>query len=524
MKLQDSYNKEETIMVLSAAEQIANTGSWVWYTQKNQVIWSNQLYKILGIDSSEVASTELYFTAIHPDDVEAHIQASQKAIATNDATTVHESRVLWKDGTVRLIRVRGVAVLDTSGKIEKIVGSVSDITDEKKNEVERIQFEKLRSINTLAAGVAHDFNNYLQILSATVSNLALVQETRKDKTLDPQIKLIKDSANLCSNMIKKMIQLSSGQVIAAVKPVQIDQAIEEMSTLLKAIVGESIHLEIKVDVNLKIEIDEFDFNQIIVNLIKNSKLAITQSGKIQIRGKKINITNDNTVGLVAGDYACLEVIDSGCGIEKNNLSQVFDPFFSTRRHTGGSGLGLSGVYTIMQKYKGVITVNSEIGKGSTFKLYFKISAEEKNIPPLPSKASTKLNLKIIYIEDNNELREVFEESMTNYGFQVTSFASAIHALTHMNSISINDFDIIVSDVSMPQMTGIEFGIKMWNSFPQAKIVFLTGYSDPNIFKKLIGLESKFVLVSKPIQIEVLANAITKLINTDQNNDLSKKAG
>jgi two-component system cell cycle sensor histidine kinase/response regulator CckA len=288
-----------------------------------------------------------------------------------------------------------------------------------------------------------------------------------------------------------------------------------MNDLVKIIVGDKIIYKNKIEQDLAVEMNKIEFNQMIVNLVKNAKLAIIGEGTISINGKKISMLEGNRLGLTAGEYIKLEIIDSGCGIDEGNLAQIFDPFFTTRRTSGGSGLGLSGVYSILQKYQGAIEVKSEVNVGTTFVIYLKSVNYKKILTPKPVSSNQfheqKINLRALYLEDLKDLREIMAETLSDAGYKIQIFSQPLEAMAYIDSKGIDDIDIILSDVSMPYMSGVDFAEKVWEKFPQMKFVFITGFLDQSVFEKIEAQSNKFIVLGKPTSIDEINRAVYSLL-------------
>jgi two-component system cell cycle sensor histidine kinase/response regulator CckA len=312
-----------------------------------------------------------------------------------------------------------------------------------------------------------------------------------------------------------MVQLSANKFEGEKQIFAVENSMHEMSDLLKVIAGDRINYKTNIEKDIAVEMNKIEFNQMMVNLVKNAKLAIIGEGSITINGKKVSMLQGNRFGVTAGDYIKLEIIDSGCGIAEGNLAQIFDPFFTTRRTSGGSGLGLSGVYSILQKYQGAIEVKSEVNVGTTFIVYLK-SVNSKMISH-SKPASTnqfheqKINLRALYLEDLKDLREVMAETLGEAGYKLQIFSQPLEAMAYIDSKGLNDIDIILSDVSMPYMSGVDFAEKVWEKYPQMKFVFITGFLDQSVFEKIGTQASKFIVLGKPTSIDEINRAVFSLL-------------
>ncbi len=533
------FSHDEISQLFAQVEGDANIGSWVWYLDNNEVKWSPQLFKILGVPITEKPTHELYFNSIHPED--RQLQAGQ--VGRDDWPKGElpsiECRVRHGNGDIRYVKIHGRTLQNDLGETDVILGTMIDVTASRENEKLRIEAARLQAMGSMAAGIGHDFNNFLQIIMSGVSYL---QTHGKNQGFGREqlekIRAIENSSLLCSALSKKMISLTEGSETQAYCT-DLPASLNKVKEILKTLVGERTKVIAQSSGELFAHIDYLDFNQILVNLVKNSRIAIDKKtnalatpedffGEINIKLFSASIKAGEVANLNAGTYICLQVTDNGCGIPAESIGRVFDPFFSTNRNQGGSGLGLSRVYAMLQKYKGGFAIQSDAATGTVFRLYFHPGSRESLInQPQSSVGQVELRgepseepsekptvelapqslPRVIYVEDNVELQEVVLDVLNLHGFDIKPFRSGEELVTYIDPLAQPDFDVVLTDVAMSGINGVEMAMKLWQKWPKVKIIFLTGYGEPEEISMLSSLVNQYEVLSKPIEMEVLVQKI-----------------
>lgn len=408
------------------------------------------------------------------------------------------------DGQIFYGLLTSSVVKDEYGKSLFIVSTVKDITEKRKMQEQLFQAQKMESIGRLAGSIAHDLNNMLTVIN---SNNQLIKIYTKD---DPKVTKYTDgittAVNKTKDFIKNLLAFSKRQVLEF-KSYDINDVIKEEIKLLKPTIREDISLELETfEQPLYVSLDRTQFTQLLLNLIVNAIDAMPDGGiiKIKIGRKKIdkNLSEVN-MNSKEGDFVCIEFSDTGSGISPDIIDKIFDPFFTTKEH--GTGLGLSTVLSITQQHNGFINVYSEIGIGTTFRIYFPIT-EETQISQEILQDELKFNKKkIILIEDNEAVRESVKELLQKYGFEVFSFSNGFDLLEKFDQYK-NNFEFCLSDVIMPGINGLELYKKLKEIKPDIKFILMTGYADNiDIVKDIIN--EGIIIISKPFSIEEFARKI-----------------
>jgi len=364
------------------ALQATKDGIWEWNIVTNEEFFSPRWCEIIGysFDDPELLHTfDSWASRIHPDDKEYVLAAVKAHLEENKEYNV-EYRHLHKSGEYRFQNSRGQAVFDDKGKPVKMVGCIRDITDKKNLEKQLLQSQKLESVGQLAAGIAHDFNNILGIIAGQID---IMQHKIKNSAIDPgklsnRLESMKESVKRGLSIVKELLGFArEGEFIT--KNVDVSYIIKSVISLLNRTIL-THYITYQTDLKKNILADSTQIFHALQNLILNARDATPDGGEIKVIGTD-KCFHAPLIGpfftIPAGDYVEIRVVDEGGGIEPDIIEKVFDPFFTTKERSKGTGLGLSMVYGIVKNHHGYITIETEIGKGTTFHLYF--PAIEPNI-------------------------------------------------------------------------------------------------------------------------------------------------
>ncbi len=394
--------------------------------------------------------------------------------------------------------------LDEAGQINGYIHIMSDITDIKTLEKERQhaesqlrQAQKMEAIGTLAGGIAHDFNN---ILSAILgySELAL-DDARSGQPSARYIRQILKAGHRARDLVHQILTFSR-QTETEVKPIQIKPIIKEALKLLRASLPSSIDISTAIQSEAIVEADPIQVHQVIMNLCTNAGHAMRdQGGTLTVTLTEEELDDRFTERhpeTTPGEYLKLTVSDTGPGMDKDIIDKIFDPYFTTKTKDEGTGMGLAVVQGIIKTYKGAVSVASTPGEGSAFEVYFPIihsndtvSAESKIVVPGGHE-------RILFVDDELPLADLSQQLLERLGYKVTVRTSAVEALNLFEN-DPDAFDLVITDMTMPHMTGDILAEKLLALRPDVAIVICTGYSD-KITQELIDRLNIRALVMKPI--------------------------
>jgi PAS domain S-box-containing protein len=387
-----------------------------------------------------------------------------------------------------------------------IQGFLIDITDRRELESQLRQAQKMEAVGRLAGGVAHDFNNIITAIMG-YSNL-LAEDIGDNQILKEDVDGIMSSAHRAVDLTRQLLVFSRKKNIEA-GVFNVNNAINDLEKMIRRLIREDITVKFFLDADVPfVSMDSNQFEEVIVNLIVNARDAITDQGSIII--KSANVISDGSGknhGIKKGRWVCIIVQDTGSGIRQEYLPHIFEPFFTTKGKDRGTGLGLSTVYTVVSAAEGHVAVESEVGKGTTFFLYFpqvtngEKQKKDKIVTLLPEKRSGT----ILLVEDDEHLRNLLTRMLTKTGYRVLEATNPGEAL--ILAEREKDF-ILCTDVIMPYMDGYELAQRLVATHPAMRVLFMSGYQDKAANIPAIPVKQSFI--EKPFSQEHLLRALDYL--------------
>ena len=401
---------------------------------------------------------------------------------------------------------------------ERIIVYALDITDQRALEVQFAQSQKMQAVGQLAGGVAHDFNNVLTAIIG-FSDLLLANHRPSDPSFQ-DIMNIKQNANRAAGLVRQLLAFSRRQTLRP-QVLALADALSDVSILLQRLLGENVKLEMVHGRDLwPIKADINQFEQVAINLAVNARDAMSTGGKLTIRTSNITEAKSRQAGhseLPTADYVLIEFEDNGAGIAPENRGKIFEPFFSTKEVGKGTGLGLSTVYGIVQQTGGYVFFDSEVGHGTSFQIYLprhvaEEGAVEQTTPEKPE-GPTDLtgNARILLVEDEEAVRAFGARALTSRGYTVDVASSGVEALELIKA-SGGQFDLVVSDVVMPEMDGPTLLRELRKLQPHLKMIFVSGYAE-DAFKKNLPEGEAFGFLPKPFSLKQLATAVKEALSS-----------
>ena len=386
---------------------------------------------------------------------------------------------------------------------------VIDATEQKALELKFAQSHKMEAVGQLAGGVAHDFNN---VLTAIIGFSDLLLQTHRPT--DPayrDIMNIKSSANRAAGLVRQLLAYSRRQTLQA-EVLELGELITDLSALLNKALGEKIALKILPGRDLwHVKADKTQFEHVVINLAVNARDAMPDGGCLTVRTRNVSERESlklGSLGITAGEYLLVEVEDTGVGIPPDVIGRIFEPFFTTKDVGKGTGLGLSTVYGIVKQTGGYIFADSEVGEGTTFRVYLPrhIVENEDELPQRAKKAEPTRDLtgtgRVLLVEDEDVVRSFAVRALSRQGYEVLEAGTGVEALEVMEREN-HRVDIVVSDVIMPEMDGPTLLKELRKTNPALKFIFVSGYPD-DAFKKSLDDNEEYAFLPKPFTLPQLA--------------------
>jgi signal transduction histidine kinase len=424
----------------------------------------------------------------------------------------------YRESLETAVRERTAELADTVEKLKQ------EIVERQKAEMERqrlqgqlLQSQKMESIGRLAGGAAHDFNN---ILTAILNYAELtLMKLAEDHPVRSHLMSIREASEKAATLTHQLLAFSRRQVLE-MKAVNLNGVIGDMANMLSRMIGEDISLELKTEATIStICADRGQIEQVLMNLAVNARDAMLSGGRLLIGTKDVDL-NDALLRaqetVTFGKYVLLSVTDTGEGMTAEVRDRIFEPFFTTKELGRGTGLGLATVYGIVKQHSGNIIVDSEPGKGTTFKLYFpivgkreKVKEKEKDIDlsgPLPTGTET-----ILVVEDDPSVRELVRQVLLPLGYRVLATAGGDDAIR--TSASYNGpVDLLLTDVVMPVMNGKQLAEVLRIKRPGIKVLFMSGYAHEALSARGI-LEPGVAMIHKPFRTIALARQVRQVLDS-----------
>jgi PAS domain S-box-containing protein len=465
-----------------------NAGTWEWNVQTGETIFNERWAEIIGYTLDEISpvSIETWMKFTHPDDLKTSDELLQKHFSGELDYYECEARMRHKSGEWVWVLDRGrVTTWTDDGKPLMMMGTHQDITERKRAELEReklqeqlVQAQKMESVGRLAGGVAHDYNNMLGVILGH-AEMAL-ERVAPTEPLCHNLKEIRKAAERSADLTRQLLAFARKQTVAP-KVLDLNKTVRAMSGMLRRLIGEDIDLAWMPGKELwTVNVDPSQIDQILANLCVNARDAIAGVGKVTVETGNISVDEAycaDHAGFVPGEYVLLAVSDNGCGMDAEVLSHLFEPFFTTKALGQGTGLGLATVYGAVKQNNGFINVYSELGQGTTFKIYLPRHAA-KQAPPAEAgraQAEGRGSETILLVEDEPAILKMVILMLEREGYTVLGAGTPGEAI-RLAREHAGRIDLLMSDVVMPEMNGRDLAKNILSLYPDIRLLFMSGYT------------------------------------------------
>ncbi len=458
------------------------------------------------LDLTTELRSDLPVVVVGPPDEEVIVRAMKRGASDFVAST-------------KLERFRSVLA---NALLEKPRSSRDAIPEELETQIRQAQ--KMEAIGRLAGGVAHDFNNVLSVI-LSYTGLILSDLNASDPLRD-DIMEIQKAGRRAADLTRQLLMFTRQQV-SEPTVVDVNEVLGSMDKMLRRIVSEDIDLSLVADTSrCRVKVDPSHVEQIVLNLVVNAKDAMPKGGKLTVETRNVDLDEHfarEHLGVKPGAYVSIVVTDTGTGIDKATQARIFEPFFTTKGRGLGTGVGLSTVFGIVQANSGSIWVYSEVGHGSSFKVYLPRTAEAVQmvgltVPPLTLRGSET----ILLVEDDEQIRGVVRGILRRRGYSVLEAKHAGEALL-LCERHVGDIQLLLTDVVMPQMSGPDLAKRLVKTRPQMKVLCMSGYTDDTVVRHGL-LDSSVAFLQKPITPETLARKVREVLSGESTIELGNQKG
>ncbi|HUE12828.1 MAG TPA: PAS domain S-box protein [Planctomycetaceae bacterium] len=480
--------------------------------------WNPAAERIFGWSSAEVVGKSL---PTIPDEQRQEFETILEGDWRGEPRSDLKLRRLRKDGSLVDVSLWTAPLRDRKGQIVAILRLFADVTERMRLEEQFRQAQKMEAVGRLAGGVAHDFNNILTVIGG-FCDVVLEATSPQDPVVSDLVE-IKKAADRAASLTRQLLAFSRRQVLSP-KILDLNSLIRDMQKMVARILGEDVDLRLALAEPLgQIEADPGQIEQVLLNLVVNARDAMLSGGQLLIEAK--NATLDATYTDVhfdakEGAYVLLVVSDNGVGMDAQTKSHLFEPFFTTKTEGKGTGLGLATIYGIVKQSRGFISVYSEPGRGTAFKIYFPrvdksaASGKTETINPV-TLAGTET---VLLAEDEDTLRALAQRVLTKSGYRVLSVPNGAEAIRLLDSHD-GPFHLLVTDVVMPKAGGRQVAEHAALRFPELKVLYISGYTDDAVVLNGV-FEADVAFLQKPFSPEALLRKVREVLDRERGAALS----
>jgi PAS domain S-box-containing protein len=479
-----------------------------------RIIDANDTFlKLLDFSRDDLASGVMRWGSLTPPEYHESDRQTVEQLRITGVAPPWEKEFFRKDGSRISVLIGVTALVAADGDVE-CVSFVVDISERKQLEKQLRQAQKMEAIGRLAGGIAHDFNNLLGV----IIGWSEVFEDRMDKNdpLRPKAEQIKKAGQSAAQLTRQLLAFSRQQVLEP-KILDLSAVVADTLKMLKRLIGEDIELLTVSEPHVgRVKADQGQMDQVIMNLAVNARDAMPRGGKLTItiaNAMMDDISIRLHPGAVPGSYVMLAITDTGSGMDRETQNHIFEPFFTTKELGKGTGLGLSTVYGVVKQSGGYISVYSEVGLGTTFKIY--LPRLEQEVPTEKAVAPVDVTgwETVLLVEDAQALRELARELLEASGYKVLDAANSFDAIRIADDYE-GAIHLLMTDVVMPGMDGRKLAEHMLQNIPGIKVLFMSGYTDDAIMHHGV-LEPGLALLQKPFTRESFTRKVREVLGSNQ---------
>jgi signal transduction histidine kinase/sensor domain CHASE-containing protein/ActR/RegA family two-component response regulator len=398
------------------------------------------------------------------------------------------------------------------GSVQGVIGVALDVTDRERLVDQLRQSQKMQAVGELAGGVAHDFNNLLMVVKGHAQ--ILYDRLAETPSLRQSVEQVEKAADRAASLTRQLLAFSRKQVLQP-RVLDMNEVVAGMIKMFSRVIGENIEMTFVPGSNLgRVKADPGQIEQVLLNLVVNARDAMPNGGRLTIETSNTELDKSYMAKHVIqpGPYVMLTVTDTGCGMDMETQARIFEPFFTTKGPGKGTGLGLATVYGVVKQSGGYIWVYSEVGHGTTFKIYLPLVTEEveRSSADKDKKVTVAGSETVLLVEDEQNVRELVADYLRGAGYQVIEAEDGDHALK-VASAHKGPIHILVTDVVMPHMSGPELAAKLTDARQAMKVLFISGYTDDTVFRHGV-LEGGVAYLQKPFNLKAISQKIRDVLS------------
>jgi two-component system cell cycle sensor histidine kinase/response regulator CckA len=499
---------KRTAELLAEAQRIGKMGSFEVKLADQRMTCSDEMYRVMDMDidmdmdagSDTPRTFEQFIQRLHDDDRE-RVRYLVERLRQRNITEPSRARLVHRDGSIHHIDMMAIATRDKHGELEAIRGTVADVSELVRLEAQFHQSQKMEAVGQLAGGLAHDYNNLLMVISGNAELLA-------DQRDCLELREILAAASTARTLTSRLLTFSRRTPQRA-RVAQLKSDVEESTGLIDRALGDRIVAHYAFEENAwPVRVDHGQIQQILLNLALNARDAMPEGGTLtfSIRNETLDPEHAELRDERPGEYVTLTVTDTGIGMDPATQARVFEPFFTTKPPGRGTGLGLAMVFGSMKQSGGFIKVKSQPRMGSSFTLWFPRASEEPTRSAPPGTAPPRARARVLLVEDNPAVAAVAKRILESAGYAVRVREDPREALQVWQA---EPADVLVTDVEMPGMSGIQLRERLCQTTPDLRTLFITGHSSEPL--DVFAQDKGSAVVMKPFSRNELLAALAQLL-------------